>query len=68
MRTILTFTNNSVRYALFPPAERLIIDICRDSAKMSAMPPLHRRRLTNDLCFLYLVLFCLLKTLPSDRM
>lgn len=37
MRTILTFTNNSVRYALFPPAERLIIDICRDSGKMNAV-------------------------------
>lgn len=35
MRTILTFTNNSVRYALFPPAERLIIDICRESGKMN---------------------------------
>jgi len=35
MRTILTFTNNSVRYALLPPAERLIIDICHDSDKMN---------------------------------
>lgn len=68
MRTILTFTNNLVRYALFPSAwrgaaERLIIDIRCDSGKMNAaVTPV---RLTNDLCALHHTVY-LLETLSSD--